>query len=308
MMNGDDEIGDLSSDMTERYLLFLRGRGPEPDLTELPQELRDAVREQLEIVAALADRGPEPPPVEEDPVAIRLGLVPGPKTPETPPTAGRDLGYGSVRQVLEDLQFRFGEQIDLEFAPSWEARVPAGMTPVAQSAVFGEIVAVCLAEPGQWLGEPEAVAMFFRESPISSLAITSVDGERAVLITAADAQRSVDPVRGWLPPRSPAPEPLDIALGRHFDQLLPAWDQVVGLDGFLDVADTEATGAEAAEDEWQLALRGKPRLDHKKEGQRWLGEIGSSPIAAMVTAVQERRLVGDELLAELARVSGAGAS
>lgn len=64
-------------DLIEAYLSFLRGRGPRPDLSGLPPERRAEIEGRFEIVAALADRDPELPPLEEDPVALRLGLVPG---------------------------------------------------------------------------------------------------------------------------------------------------------------------------------------------------------------------------------------
>src|SRR5690349_14429817 len=74
-MSSDKDLDYVIDDLVERYLLFLRGRGPEPDLSALPAERRTDVTAQLEIVAALADRSPELPPIEEDRVAIRLGLV-----------------------------------------------------------------------------------------------------------------------------------------------------------------------------------------------------------------------------------------
>jgi hypothetical protein len=61
--------------LIEEYQLFLRGQGTEPDLSELPPRLEEAVRGEFRIVRALADRGPELPPIEQDPVAIRLGLT-----------------------------------------------------------------------------------------------------------------------------------------------------------------------------------------------------------------------------------------
>lgn len=63
-----------SGDLVEDYLRFLRGQGPEPDLSSLPAEQRAAITGQFEIVRALADRDPELPPLDRDPVAVRLGL------------------------------------------------------------------------------------------------------------------------------------------------------------------------------------------------------------------------------------------
>lgn len=78
-------------DLIEEYLRFLRGQGSKPDLSDLPQQQREAFAGQFEIVKALFDRGPELPPIDRDPVARRLGLhVPAAETPgpETQPRRG----------------------------------------------------------------------------------------------------------------------------------------------------------------------------------------------------------------------------
>lgn len=66
---------ELSGDLIEDYLRHLRGLGPQPDLSGLTPEQREAAAGQFEIVKALADRGPELPPLDRDPVALRLGLL-----------------------------------------------------------------------------------------------------------------------------------------------------------------------------------------------------------------------------------------
>lgn len=74
-MTEDEELENRHDALIEEYLLFLRGQGPEPDLSDLPLRRQETIKGQFEIVKALADRGPELPPLERDPVAIRLGLV-----------------------------------------------------------------------------------------------------------------------------------------------------------------------------------------------------------------------------------------
>jgi hypothetical protein len=76
-MAEDEEMENRHDALIEEYQLFLRGQGPEPDLSDLPPRRQETIREQFKIVRALADRGPELPPLEQDPVAIRLGLVEG---------------------------------------------------------------------------------------------------------------------------------------------------------------------------------------------------------------------------------------
>lgn len=77
------QADDQDDALIEAHLLFLRGRGPEPDLAVLPTDRREAITGQFEIVKALADRDPELPSLERDPVARRLGLV----------AAGSDYSY-----------------------------------------------------------------------------------------------------------------------------------------------------------------------------------------------------------------------
>ncbi len=61
-------------DLIEEYLRHRRAGGPEPDLSEFPEDARTRIRGSFEVLAALADREPLPP-IDEDPVAQRLGLV-----------------------------------------------------------------------------------------------------------------------------------------------------------------------------------------------------------------------------------------
>ena len=74
-MPNSEEPDNLNDALIEEYLRFLRGLGPQPDLSDLPASRREAITGQFEIVAALADRDPELPPLEQDPVARRLRLV-----------------------------------------------------------------------------------------------------------------------------------------------------------------------------------------------------------------------------------------
>jgi hypothetical protein len=314
-MSRDDELDNTVDDLIEQYVLFLRGLGPEPDLSVLPADRRAKVMEQFKIVAALADRDPELPPIEDDPVAMRLGLVDSARSDRTntdrPSTPDDDCGSNDdqVMISLHDLAFRFNQQVAVDFAPAWASRAPAGMRSVAQCTALGETVAVFVADVEEWSHEPEPVAKFFRQHPdISAVGLVSEDAERAVVVTAADAQYSVDPVRGWLAPHSPAsPEPLGIALGRHFDRCLPEWERVADLDELLGLGDLNAAASEISSAQIAVALRAKPRLAHKKESLRALSALDSSAITAVVAEVQSGRLAGDELVDRVARLAEAAA-
>lgn len=75
LANPERQQPELPNDvLIEEYLQFLRGRGPEPDVSDLPPDRREAIAGQFEIVKALADRDAELPPLAQDPVARRLGL------------------------------------------------------------------------------------------------------------------------------------------------------------------------------------------------------------------------------------------
>ena len=70
-----DEGEDRLADLVDAQLRYLQGRGPEPDLASwVVHDRTEAVR-ILKLVEVLADSLPVSPPVEEDPVAIELGLV-----------------------------------------------------------------------------------------------------------------------------------------------------------------------------------------------------------------------------------------
>jgi hypothetical protein len=312
-MDGDEELGNTIDDLIERCLLFLRGRGPEPDLSALPADRRATVMAKLKIVAALADRDPDLPPIENDPVAIRLGLVDAARSNQTdtdhPSTSNDDCGHDDdpVMMSLYDLAFRFNKQVVIDFAPGWAPRTPAGLQSIAKCTAAGENVAVFVADVDEWSREPETVAKFFRQQPdITAVGLVSADAERAVVVTAADAHHSVDPIHGWLAPHSPSsPEPLGIALGRHFDRCLPDWERVADLDELLGLGDLTAAAAEISARQVAEALRAKPRLGYKKESVQALGALDPSAIAAVVVEVQSGRLAGDELVDRIARLAEA---
>ncbi|MBV9822364.1 MAG: hypothetical protein JO144_08980, partial [Actinobacteria bacterium] len=102
------DFDDVAGDLVDGYLAFLRGRGPEPDLGQLTADQRRRMTEQFAIVSALADRAPALPPLEQDPVAIRLGLA-----------AGSAPAGDPVEAALRELEQRFDGQVVLDYAPSW---------------------------------------------------------------------------------------------------------------------------------------------------------------------------------------------
>ena len=69
------------ADLNDRYLDYLSGDRPEPPALEgLPPELQREVRASWELIRILREAGEYIlPPIEDDPVAIRLGIVSGPE-------------------------------------------------------------------------------------------------------------------------------------------------------------------------------------------------------------------------------------
>ncbi len=68
----DELVNFQTEKLIEQYLLFMRGRGPEPSV---PEDRREEITTLFELIAMLADRDPSLPELGDDPVAIRLGLV-----------------------------------------------------------------------------------------------------------------------------------------------------------------------------------------------------------------------------------------
>jgi len=298
------DFDDLSSDLVDGYLLFLRGRGPEPDLSQLPADQRRRVREQFAIVAALADRSPALPPVEEDPVAIRLGLAGSDSRRSRAGSAG-----DPVQAALRHLEERFDRQVAVDRSPAWATWQPAhALVPVAQCSALGNSVALFSAETPA--GEPAVVAEFLRRYPdISAVCLTTADARQAVLLTAADANASVDPARGWLEPGvNTAADQLEVSLGRYFEARLPRWERVVAFPELIDLGDVAADAVAVATSTLAAARRKRPRLQHRREAVTALRALDPADIGQVLADVQAGRLGGDALLGRLSALSEAIAS
>jgi hypothetical protein len=290
-----------TEELVEQYLLFLRGRGPEPSI---PKSRQQEVEALLDLVGALTESEPELPVLDRDPVAIRLGLVPAGGPPD-----GSSGHHPRVELSVRELEHRFGGYVEVDVPPALESSHPR-FQPVATCTSLGEAVAVYVAPLDDWDEEPDNVAVIFRRHPeFSAVALSSEDAERAVVLSAADSNRAIDPAHGWLSPGSPSqPEPLDIALARHFERALPRWDQVTVLDDLLvdDAAVDEISDVVA--DEVRAALAAKPRLAHKKEALRALQGLDPRPIADLITNVQTGRIGGSEVVELLAGIAKSASS
>ena len=98
--------------IVDDQLRFLHGEGPEPDVSGLSDDDRTEVVELLQLMEALADSLPSSPPIEEDPVAIRLGLVPG--GPRSPDSSEPPQPTDPIAVSTEELRYRFGGAVEVE--------------------------------------------------------------------------------------------------------------------------------------------------------------------------------------------------
>ena len=114
-----DEREDRIADLVDAQLRYLCGEGPQPDLGNLSESERVEVVEILELVEALADFLPASPPMEQDPVAIQLGLV------EERPANVLPFGDGdpiivSIREVSHRLDGAVHYEVTRDRVPSSE--------------------------------------------------------------------------------------------------------------------------------------------------------------------------------------------
>jgi hypothetical protein len=222
-----------------------------------------------------------------------------------------DAGAGDLLEAsLDEVAFRFRGHIVIELAPAWSLDAPQGLQAAAQCAVLAEAVAVFVGDTDVRAELPERLTRFFGLRPeVSAACVSSADAEQAVVLSPADVTRSLNPALGWLDPHRPnPPEPLVLALGRFFEQRLPRWDRVAAADVFtaMDGLDTEA--AEVLDVQIASALRARPRLEFRKEGQRVLAEIDRAHMVSLVVAVQAGDLDPDGLVEELTEMAGTGVS
>ena len=320
------DFDDVSSGLVDGYLLFLRGRGPEPDLSGLSSDRRRRVREQFAIVAALADRAPALPPLQDDPVAIRLGLA-GPDAADRPAGVAADrpaelaadrrpgavagvTGDDPVRAVLDELELRFDRQVAVDYSPAWREWQSAELSPVAQVSALGQSVAVFTTPRGPLAGEPSDVAVFLRRYPdISAVCLSSPDARDAALLTAADAATSVDPVRGWLEPGvHTAADLLEVTLGRYFESRLPRWERVAALTDLIDLGDVNADAVAVAATTLASVRRLRPRLQHRRAALTAVKSLDPSSIGNVLVEVQAGRLSGNALVSRLSALAEAVAS
>jgi hypothetical protein len=293
-------------DLVERYLQFLRGKGPEPDLGHLTSPQRRAVRKRLNIVDALADRGPAVPPLHQDPVAMRLGLVPdsrpssgsGGTGPPSRPTPGPTVAPDPIRHVLDELEAAFGGEVRVDWSPRWTPWTTRAAVPLAQCSALGQNMALFVTDVTDWANEPVQLASFLLHNPaMSAVTLVSRDATRAAIYSPAACNLSIDPVRGWLEPGAfVVTDSFDLILRHYFEQRLPRWDRVAGLTEILEAGDITASALESVTEEIAVELRTRPRLVHKRRALEVLELVDPSALSALIVGVQAGTLTDTDLV------------
>ena len=294
---------DRVAEFVDQQLRFLRGEGPEPDLSDLSDRDRVRIVELLELVDALIDSRPSSPPLEEDPVAIRLGLVSG-KSSSLPAGSG-DLFEPAdpIVSSTEDVRFRFAGAVEVD-------HLPAGATegrwaPVARCRALAENVLVVAFHPDERPPSCSDARVWLHHDPsLSAVAFTTRDATRAAVVLPSDADGRFVPAEGWHPPGELTWEPLDVALGRHFDQSIPHWDAVASLprDESLDALGPDI--ASVVGTVFDAVAASRPHLPHKRLARDFVATLNPAIVMAWADEIRSDRKSGSDVAAAIGELCG----
>lgn len=288
-------------DLIDAQLQYLRGEGPKPELSDLTDADRDAVAGMLELVEAMADSLPPSPPIDEDPVAIRLGLV--------GQVSSNGLPAHEVDPVVESAQalaFRFNGAIAVDEATNLPLD-GVEWRPVVLCRSLAEIVLVVALDPeGSWPTAADARPLFQESAELSAVAFTSPDATQAVVVTRSESAGRLIPAKGWEEATSLRWEPLDIALGRHLDRSIPRWEDVASLPSGELLEDLESEARSIVESELTRVAKTRPQLGHKRQARDFVAEIDAARFIAWLDAVRARRASGEEVASQISELCRAG--
>ena len=294
----DDVDPTIPDELIEEYLRFLRNGPPEPDLSDLDDDVSRAAASVLRVVEALVDAAPGSPALRHDPVAIRLGLVGVPSGPPGLATADRE---DPVTVAVTDVEHRFSVACSpaatdgTEFERRFECRsmvenvlvvvVPDGTTRIAMSA--------------------HARSAFALADDLSAVAYTTAAGAESVVLTYAESHRMLDPASGWTETPSVSDgEPLEIAVGRYFERSDPQWGEIKGLDISDVLGGIDADAVAIVQEVKQELASTKPRLDHKKEARAFVLGCDEGVFNDWAWRIQRRSASAEDLLAEIRSLIG----
>lgn len=303
---------EFDGQLIEEFLRYLRGRGPRPQTNDLPDNDRVMHEDLFDLLEAIVDSDlVESPPLEEDPVALRLGVTAEgddrgevESAPhglaELPPAIGSSLG---------DVAHELNNEVEVNAVRgNGELRREAyGLRILAECHSLGEVVLICSARSDELSAVPSSVAQMFAVYPVlTAIAVVSEVTSHAVVLTQADCVRAIDPVVGWVEPTLPAaPEPLELALRSYLEKSLPRWDEIARLDELLLLAHADEDITASVSEALSANLGRTAQIAAKKRALRDLESLAARPFEAVLVEVRARRLVGQDLIQRLREISEA---
>lgn len=304
-------------ELVEEYLRYLRGHGPHPQIEELAQDERDEVEGLFALLDAAVDADEiNEPPLEEDPLAVRLGLI-------TEGYGTADLGSGAawgldadsdpIAVSLEELAHRFGDDLAIATDPDkTRGRCDSEALPPVRAVCWtvGEEVLLCAIDSDDFTHLPHKLAVVFAHCPdITAIAVASTGSGRAVVLRHADCVSAIRPIEGWGGPGLPmSPEPLALALGRYLEASLPRWDEITPLDQALVFAHAEEEIPGLVRDSFNKTLNRPVRIPAKKTALQQLQDLSPMTIGSVVNEVRAGQLARDTLIERIREVSEVGSS
>jgi hypothetical protein len=289
--------------LVDEQLRFVRSEGPEPDLSGLTDRDRAEMIEVLNLVDAMVDSRPVSPPLEEDPVAIRLGLLPGKSgTPSEvlgDPTKVAD----PIVVSTEELRYRFAGAVEVEH---FEPVVAAGWwAPVALCRALAENVLVVRFRPGDKTpSAADARTLLLDDPSLTAVTFTSPDATSAAVVVPASAFGRFVPSEGWRQPGELTWNPLGIALGRYFDRSIPNWDAVSSLprEELLDELDADTLSV--VSDLLDAVAASRPHLEHKRQARDFVAEVDPAIVVAWADEIRSGRKTGSEVVSAIDALCG----
>ncbi len=277
-MSDDSEPTNID-DLIEQQLMFLREGGPQPD-TDL-QGIEDA-QALLRVIDALVDSSPPSPPLAQDPVAIRLGLV-------AAPTGAPIIGGPAdpIASSIREIQHRFS----VDVAPASTDGTSFERRLECHSIVENILVVVAPAKASSPAIAVHARGAFALAQDLSAVVYTDATATEATVMTYTDCHQRLEPASGWRVGASDAePESLLLALSRYLERSDPRWEDVRSLDASGTLSGMELDAAAAVRRVLDALATTKPRLDHKKLARDRVGEVEDEVFIGWARDVQRGSL------------------
>jgi hypothetical protein len=300
---GGTQMAEMDEDLVARLvddqLRFVRGEGPEPDLSGLSERDRSEIVEVLNLVDALADSRPVSPPIEEDPIAIRLGLVPAKTGASSNELDDPSQPADPIVVSTEELRYRFAGAVEVEQVES----VGEGdrWTPVALCRTLAENVLVVRFQPS--IRTPSAIdarPLLRDDTSLTAVTFCSPDATRAAVVVASSAFGRFVPSEGWRQPDELTWNPLGIALGSYLDRSMPNWDAVSSLprEDLLDELGAD-TVAEVS-DVFTTVAASRPNLEHKRQARDFVADVDPAVVVAWADDIRAGRKAAEDVVSAIA--------